>query len=282
MVQGPFAQRSPARGLLVALLVVAGCPCEATPPEHGGAHDGATSAGGDGGDGAGDAEQGESHPEGTSSKGKPASSEEPDDPPRSQSDLPPPSSTRPSDAVRRASEPPAPCADDREPIAPPQQPPDNPFGYQRPVTGCIEGQVHFVEHGARAVPRRWSRLDEGPTLWACELNVEPHIWADGLPGMGTRYQWFAVRYEGAFRVAKAGTYGFRLRSDDGSRLLVDGELVLDNDGMHGARSRDGEVELEAGDHRLVVQYIQGAHHVALQLFVTPPDGEEGLLSVRRP
>jgi hypothetical protein len=34
-------------------------------------------------------------------------------------------------------------------------------------------------------------------------------------------------------IATAGSYDFRLISDDGSRLVIDGEEVIDHDGLHG-------------------------------------------------
>jgi len=43
---------------------------------------------------------------------------------------------------------------------------------------------------------------------------------------------FAVRFTGEIAIEKNGTYTFYLASDDGSRLLIDGAEVIDNDGIH--------------------------------------------------
>ena len=48
---------------------------------------------------------------------------------------------------------------------------------------------------------------------------------------------FAVRYTGEFDVARAGSHTFHLTSDDGSRLYIDGQLVIDNDGMQRQRGK---------------------------------------------
>ena len=49
--------------------------------------------------------------------------------------------------------------------------------------------------------------------------------------------------------------------------------------MHDAISPDGDVTLSAGPHRLRVWYFQGIRYeLALQLFVTPPGGDERIFS----
>ena len=76
-------------------------------------------------------------------------------------------------------------------------------------------------------------------------------------------------YGGTFETKKAGTYKFKLSSDDGSSLWIDGKQVIDNDGVHGVSEVEGEVELTAGRHAMKVWYFQGpATEIALQLFIT--------------
>ncbi len=58
----------------------------------------------------------------------------------------------------------------------------------------------------------------------------------------------------------------RLISDDGSRLYLDGQLLIDNDGPHGMDPKDAEVALRAGYHPLRIEYYQGGGGMGLQLF----------------
>lgn len=67
---------------------------------------------------------------------------------------------------------------------------------------------------------------------------------------------FAVRWSGRLAVPRAGRWKLFTSSDDGSRLRIDGEVVVDNDGEHPTRERAGEVELSAGEHDLVVEYFE--------------------------
>lgn len=72
-----------------------------------------------------------------------------------------------------------------------------------------------------------------------------------------RNRHYSIRWTGAMLVERAGDHVFTTRSDDGSRLWVDGQLVVDNGGMHGARERRGSAHLAPGLHTLRIEYVQG-------------------------
>ena len=57
-------------------------------------------------------------------------------------------------------------------------------------------------------------------------------------------------------VPAAGDYTFQLTSDDGSELLIDDELVIDHDGLHGATPKEGTVTLTADHHALGINFIE--------------------------
>jgi mono/diheme cytochrome c family protein len=67
---------------------------------------------------------------------------------------------------------------------------------------------------------------------------------------------FGVRFEGAFRVDVSGDYEFRLGSDDGSRLSIDNQVVVNHDGLHAMEYKTGQVRLTAGMHEFVVDYFE--------------------------
>jgi len=48
-----------------------------------------------------------------------------------------------------------------------------------------------------------------------------------------------------------------LLADDGAKLYLNNELVIDNDGMHGARAVSGSATLTRGVHEIKVEYFQG-------------------------
>lgn len=80
-----------------------------------------------------------------------------------------------------------------------------------------------------------------------------------------RSEHFAFRFAGCIRIPRAGIYRFHLTSDDGSRLYVGDELVVDNDGLHVALTRDGRIALAAGWHPIRLEFFERSGEDALQL-----------------
>ncbi len=76
----------------------------------------------------------------------------------------------------------------------------------------------------------------------------------------------ALRFSGFVDASADDVYRFVLGSDDGSRLRVDGELVVDNDGAHAAQERDGTIALARGLHRIEVVWWNrtGGTHLELR------------------
>jgi len=90
---------------------------------------------------------------------------------------------------------------------------------------------------------------------------------------GGRDEFFGLRFRGYIDVPETGVYTFLVTSDDGSRLLIDGTTVVDNDGIHGARQRTGFIALASGKHELSLVFFQGAGGVALEVLLEGPGFE---------
>ena len=67
------------------------------------------------------------------------------------------------------------------------------------------------------------------TIYTKALWVPPREFKEGFPGVTTRIEWFAIDFSGKFYVNQPGTYQFAIRSDDGSRLYIDGKQHIDAD-----------------------------------------------------
>ncbi len=67
---------------------------------------------------------------------------------------------------------------------------------------------------------------------------------------------FAFRFSGVIEVPADGLWTFYTSSDDGSQLFIDGALVVDNDGLHGAQEVAGALTLSAGLHDIVVTMFE--------------------------
>lgn len=68
---------------------------------------------------------------------------------------------------------------------------------------------------------------------------------------------FAIRFDGYLHIEHEGSYIFRIGSDDGSRLFIDGNQVADADGVHPHETKKGSVSLTKGAHPIRVEYFQG-------------------------
>jgi hypothetical protein len=143
--------------------------------------------------------------------------------------------------------------------------------------GAFLGRMCFVQENLRSL----KALGACPTqlrFRTDRINIPPRRFDQGFPGIPQRDEWFSILYTGTINVSRPGSYAFRVLSDDGSVLHIDGVPVVDNDGLHGPTDARGEVELSEGPHRLELWYFQGPRMlVALQVFVTPPGEGERLL-----
>jgi len=151
---------------------------------------------------------------------------------------------------------------------------ENPFGSNTTDSTSLRGDIYYLPEGASALPD-FSGLTPVGSIYTKVLDVPQRSFTSGFPGVTDRFEWFAIRYTGGFQVEREGDYAFRLVSDDGSRLFIDGQKIIDNDGVHPPQSVSGSVYLSKGTHQIEVDYFQGPRdYVALQLFWTLPGGSE--------
>lgn len=88
---------------------------------------------------------------------------------------------------------------------------------------------------------------------------------------------YSIVWRGKLLVEQPGLYKLGTNSDDGSLLIVDGQLVVENGGSHGARYVEGSVNLTAGYHDVELRYFQEGGSRALDLWWTLPDGKKELI-----
>jgi hypothetical protein len=133
--------------------------------------------------------------------------------------------------------------------------------------GAFRGTAYVVPANTSRVPD-FSKLTPFATLFTDSFITQPQDFSGGFPGALVQDEWFAIKYEGNFEVAKDSTYTFRLVSDDGAILYIDNEKVVDNDGVHAAKDATGRKALKTGKHQLRLEYFQAKRgQVALALAV---------------
>ena len=104
-----------------------------------------------------------------------------------------------------------------------------------------------------------------PKLVRVDTTVDFH-WELASPGPGLPEDRFSVRWTGKLTPPKSGRYVLALRSDDGSRLFLDGKLVVDDWGDHPPTLKTAEIELVGGKaYDLRLEYFEGIVGASVEL-----------------
>ena len=76
---------------------------------------------------------------------------------------------------------------------------------------------------------------------------------------------FTMRYRGYISAPSSGIYTFYLTSDDAAVLKIAGREVVNNDGMHAPKEKNGQVALEKGLQPFSLDFIEGGGGYTLKL-----------------
>ena len=105
---------------------------------------------------------------------------------------------------------------------------------------------------------------EEPALERCDPTID-FDWGQEAPVPGVPADGFSVRWQGRLSVPKADTYIFFLRSDDGSRLFVDDQLLIDHWGDHAAEEKSAEISLAQGPVSIRVEFYDAVEMASVRL-----------------
>jgi len=109
----------------------------------------------------------------------------------------------------------------------------------------------FYRGGMRSLPHMGNRR---PNKVAYDRYV--NIRSSGRGWKGARGDHFVVRWTGQLHIKRSGRYKFCLNSDDGSKMYLNGGLVVNNDGLHGMRTRCGSKKLRGGSYKVKVAVFE--------------------------
>jgi alpha-L-fucosidase len=85
---------------------------------------------------------------------------------------------------------------------------------------------------------------------------------------------FGFRFRGYLKVPRPGVYTFNLESDDGSKLYIGDECVVDNDGLHGTIEKSGMIALAKGMHGITIVFFEKSGGENLEVYRFGPQLEE--------
>jgi glucose/arabinose dehydrogenase/RNase P/RNase MRP subunit p29 len=139
-------------------------------------------------------------------------------------------------------------------------------GGAAPPPSCPTGQYR-----AQYFPNR--TLSGTPTISRCETAIN-NAWGSGGPGGGIANNNFSVRWTGTFNF-QAGSSTFSVTADDGMRLWVDGNLLIDKWVDQSGVTYTANSTLTGGLHDVKVEYYENTGTATAKAsWTTVPSGNQ--------
>ncbi len=153
--------------------------------------------------------------------------------------------------------------------------PDNAFVVGSTLERGVKGKLYVVPKGQGALPD-YTQLKPVADVFMATIDIPTRSFTEGFPNVPELKEWFSIDFRGFLLISTPGDYQFRIVSDDGSKLFLNNQLVIDNDGTHGTKSVSSSVmHFENGNVPLNLPYFQGpGSEIALQLFYKGPGVSE--------
>ncbi|MCC9017472.1 family 20 glycosylhydrolase [Flavobacterium lipolyticum] len=91
-------------------------------------------------------------------------------------------------------------------------------------------------------------------------------------------RYIGLKFDGYIYIPETANYTFSTLSDDGSKLFIDNELIVNNDGIHWLNEAYGVVKLEKGFHKFNISYFDQIGGTTLNCFIQPEGKEKQEIS----
>lgn len=142
-------------------------------------------------------------------------------------------------------------------------------------------RVDYYDHLDKAVAKLWwesldqyehwkgeyfknGTLSGGPAFTRNDVDID-FDWSLGAPGIGLSYDHFSVRWTRTLEFS-GGYYRFYTQTDDGTRLYVDDNLVIDRWHDQAPTTYSADVYLSAGEHAVKMEYYESAGTASAKLW----------------
>ncbi len=164
-------------------------------------------------------------------------------------ELPPPPSPQPSPS-------PAPTPPPNPSPSPAPQPSPSPAPAPQPEPIANGSGLHYrYYHGSWQQVPDFSVMEAVKSGTVADFSLEPRTQQDN----------YGFLFEGYIHIKQAGKYTFYTSSDDGSKLWIGEQLLVDNDGLHALQERLGVTYLTEGYHPIRVAFFDRKYADGLQV-----------------
>jgi hypothetical protein len=143
----------------------------------------------------------------------------------------------------------------------------------------IPAFVYFLKPNTRKIPN-YNKLTPAGMFFTKAIDYPLDRGSKEFPGVPKRLEWLGLRFYVKFSLGEqeAGQYKFRIVCDDSARLIIGKKIVINAEGLGKVLEQSGSVDLPAGSHEMFVDYLQAQGPTCLQLYITPPGGEEKIFA----
>ena len=143
----------------------------------------------------------------------------------------------------------------------------------------IPAFVYFLSPNTKKLPN-YNKLSPSGMFFTRAIDYPTDRGSREFPGIPKREDWFGIRFYIKFSLEQkeSETYTFRVVCDDSARLIVDKKMVVNVESTGKKSEQTGSVGLEAGSHELFLDYFQATGPNGIQLYITPPGGEEKIFA----
>jgi len=143
------------------------------------------------------------------------------------------------------------------------------------ATGYMLGTGSFTGEYYQGNPG--SSPEFGELVLTREDPVIDFYWEQNSPDPSMEADHFQVRWTGDVLAPVDGNYQFQTYSDDGVRLMVDGDTLINQWDDYGGANFYADVTLEEGYHEVVLEYYENGGWAYIHLWWTPPQGFQDLV-----
>ncbi len=143
----------------------------------------------------------------------------------------------------------------------------------------IPAFVYFLEPNTRKLPN-FNKMTPAGMFYTKAIDYPLERGTREFPGVPKRPDWLGLRFYVKFSLTdqEAGVYKFRVVCEDSARLIIGKKLVINAEGQGKVLDQSGTVELQTGSHEMFLDYLQTTGPNCLQLYITPPGGEEKIFA----
>ena len=138
------------------------------------------------------------------------------------------------------------------------------------LTGFFPGEAHGALTAYYYNIGGGPNYDFGSFIRSEVVNEVNFGWGDPGSPSGVPVDNFGVSWRGEVNIPSEGTWTFRTNTDDGARVYIDGQRIIDDWIPSGPDSVSGSKYLTAGKHHLVFDYFEAGGGANASLYYTGP------------